>query len=39
MDLERPFATLELADRETLMLVDSVGFSPAEAAELVAIGC
>jgi len=28
LDLERAFATLEFADRETLMLVDFLGFSP-----------
>jgi RNA polymerase sigma-70 factor, ECF subfamily len=37
MDLEQAFGTLDVADRETLMLVDFLGFSPAEAAELVAI--
>jgi RNA polymerase sigma-70 factor, ECF subfamily len=37
LDLERAFATLELADRETLMLVDFLGFSPSEAAALTSI--
>ena len=34
MDLERAFAGLELNDKETLMLVDMLGFKPAEAAVL-----
>jgi len=37
LDLERAFATLEFADRETLMLVDFLGFSPSDAATLVSI--
>ena len=37
LDLEREFATLSLTDRETLMLVDYLGFSPAEAAVLTDI--
>jgi RNA polymerase sigma-70 factor (ECF subfamily) len=35
LDLEREFTQLALADRETLMLVDFLGFSPAEAAGVV----
>ncbi len=34
MDLEAAFARLEPLDRETLMLVDFLGFSPIEAAEI-----
>jgi RNA polymerase sigma-70 factor (ECF subfamily) len=34
LDLEQAFATLEVADREILMLVDYLGFSPSEAAAL-----
>lgn len=34
LDLEREFAMLTVADRETLMLADHLGFSPAEAADL-----
>jgi RNA polymerase sigma-70 factor, ECF subfamily len=34
MDLEREFATLSFSDRETLMLVDFLGFTPLEAARL-----
>ena len=37
LDLERAFAALELADRETLMLVDFLGFPPSDAAVLVSI--
>jgi RNA polymerase sigma-70 factor, ECF subfamily len=37
LDLEREFSVLALADRETLMLVDFLGFAPAEAAEVVGI--
>jgi RNA polymerase sigma-70 factor, ECF subfamily len=35
IDLEHAFARLEPLDRETLMLVDFLGFTPAEAAEIV----
>lgn len=35
MDLERCFARLEPIDREALMLVDFLGFTPAEAAGIV----
>jgi len=34
LDLQREFATLSMQDRETLMLVDYLGFAPAEAAQL-----
>lgn len=37
MDLERAFASLELIDREALMLVDVLGFTPTEAAATVRI--
>jgi RNA polymerase sigma-70 factor, ECF subfamily len=37
MDLEQAFSRLPLTDREVLMLVDYLGFSPAEASRLVAI--
>lgn len=35
IDLERAFASLGLADREALMMVDLLGFRPAEAAAMV----
>jgi DNA-directed RNA polymerase specialized sigma24 family protein len=35
MDLEHAFSALERLDRETLVLVDLLGFTPAEAAALV----
>jgi RNA polymerase sigma factor (sigma-70 family) len=35
LDIERAFATLDHADRELLMLVDFLGFTPSEAAELM----
>jgi RNA polymerase sigma-70 factor (ECF subfamily) len=35
LDLERAFSTLDRFDRETLVLVDLLGFTPAEAAALV----
>ena len=34
LDLEREFATLSFSDRETLMLVDFLGFTPLEAGRL-----
>jgi RNA polymerase sigma-70 factor (ECF subfamily) len=37
LDLQSAFAKLDVGDRETLMLVDFLGFSPAEAAELVSV--
>jgi RNA polymerase sigma-70 factor (ECF subfamily) len=37
LDLERAFMSLDAADRETLLLVDYLGFSPTAAAELVGI--
>ena len=37
MDLQAAFARLEPLDRETLMLVDFLGFTPAEAAEITGI--
>jgi RNA polymerase sigma-70 factor (ECF subfamily) len=37
LDLAVAFSRLPLTDREALMLVDYLGFSPAEAARLVAI--
>ena len=37
IDLERAFDTLEKPDRETLMLVDFLGFTPAEASALMNI--
>ena len=37
MDLERGFGTLEKPDQETLMLVDLLGFTPAEASALLSI--
>ncbi len=37
LDLERAFARLGVADREVLMLVDVLGFEPAEAAGMVGI--
>ena len=37
MDLERGFALLETIDREALVLVDLLGFAPAEAAEITGI--
>jgi len=37
MDLETAFANLALIDREVLMLVDYLGFSPSEAADLMAV--
>jgi RNA polymerase sigma-70 factor (ECF subfamily) len=35
LDIERAFAQLEPIDKETLMLVDFLGFTPADAARLV----
>jgi RNA polymerase sigma-70 factor (ECF subfamily) len=35
MDLERAFDTLEVSDREALMLVDVLGFTPTDAAAIV----
>jgi RNA polymerase sigma-70 factor, ECF subfamily len=35
IDLERAFSALDRSDRETLVLVDLLGFTPAEAAALV----
>ena len=37
LDLERAFASLDVVDREALMLVDVLGFTPIEASRLVAI--
>lgn len=37
MDLERAFSTLDRSDRETLVLVDLLGFTPAEAAALMTV--
>lgn len=37
LDLERAFAELDLSDREALMLVDFLGFPPAEAAHLIGV--
>lgn len=37
MDLEEAFSRLPLTDREALMLVDYLGFSPSEAAHLASI--
>jgi RNA polymerase sigma-70 factor (ECF subfamily) len=37
LDLERAFASLQLVDRETLMLVDVLGFEPIEAARMVRV--
>jgi len=37
LDLEHAFAQLAFQDRETLMLVDYLGFTPTEAAELAGI--
>lgn len=37
MDLERVLATLGVADREALVIVDVLGFAPSEAAGLVGI--
>jgi RNA polymerase sigma-70 factor (ECF subfamily) len=37
MDLERAFASLEVIDREALMFVDVLGFTPTEAAGVVDI--
>ena len=37
IDLEHAFALLPFVDREALMLVDYLGFSPSEAARLVAV--
>jgi RNA polymerase sigma factor (sigma-70 family) len=34
LDLQREFAKLAMQDRETLMLVDYLGFGPSEAAKL-----
>jgi len=37
LDLRSAFRALDVGDRETLMLVDFLGFSPAEAAGLVSV--
>lgn len=37
IDLELAFRTLEVSDRETLMLVDFLGFGPKEAADVMGI--
>ena len=37
LDLERAFATLSLADREVLMLVEVLGFAPVEAAPMTGV--
>ena len=37
MDLERAFSTLDGFDRETLVLVDLLGFTPTEAAALMSV--
>ena len=37
MDLERAFSTLDRSDREALVLVDLLGFTPADAAALVSV--
>ena len=37
IDLERAFASLGVADREVLMLVDVLGFGPSEAAATVGV--
>lgn len=37
LDLERAFASLEVIDREVLMLVDVLGFTPAQASGLLRI--
>jgi RNA polymerase sigma factor (sigma-70 family) len=37
MDLEQAFGALERSDREALMLVDFLGFSPGEAAVVIAV--
>ncbi len=37
MDLERAFSALGLLDRETLVLVDLLGFTPTEAAGLMTV--
>jgi RNA polymerase sigma-70 factor (ECF subfamily) len=37
MDLERAFSSLDRFDRETLVLVDLLGFTPSEAAALVSL--
>jgi RNA polymerase sigma-70 factor, ECF subfamily len=38
LDLESAFRSLELDDREVLMLVDFLGFEPTEAASLLRLG-
>lgn len=37
LDVERAFASLDVIDREVLMLVDVVGFPPSQAARVVGI--
>lgn len=37
LDLEHAFSSVESRDRETLMLVDFLGFTPTEAAELASV--
>lgn len=37
MDLELAFSTLDRFDRESLVLVDLLGFTPADAAALVSL--
>ena len=37
IDLERAFQKLSVSDREALMLIDVLGFSPAEGAEMIGL--
>jgi RNA polymerase sigma-70 factor (ECF subfamily) len=37
IDLERALASLEVSDRETLVIVDVLGFEPREAAAVVGV--